>query len=157
MIHSHEHGSISIQKMSRHNLSEVVAIEAQTFSPCSQTDISRHFEPNNRLAFVACDFFKPSKPQLVGWCSVLIVHPEAELLKIAVSSNRLREGIGQILLSHLIKYLGINNYETLFLEVRSLNQSALKLYKKNGFLEVGCRKEYYVNPVDDALIFKKIL
>ena len=45
--------------------------------------------------------------------------------------------------------------EAVFLEVRSRNEAALRLYQKNGYIQVGVRPGYYSDPVDDALIFKK--
>ena len=42
--------------------------------------------------------------------------------------------------------------ERLFLEVRSRNIPARKLYTAYGFKEIGVRKNYYKNPQDDAII-----
>ena len=43
----------------------------------------------------------------------------------------------------------------LTLEVRASNEPAKQLYEKLGFLQVGCRKNYYRNPREDALILRK--
>lgn len=47
--------------------------------------------------------------------------------------------------------------KTLCLEVRVSNASAIALYQKLGFTEVGRRPRYYFHPTEDALIFKKKL
>ena len=45
--------------------------------------------------------------------------------------------------------------KALTLEVRDSNVPAIALYEKLGFLQVGCRKNYYHNPREDALILRK--
>jgi len=40
----------------------------------------------------------------------------------------------------------------IFLEVRPSNKTAVALYKKLGFQKLGLRKNYYHNPIEDAII-----
>lgn len=47
-----------------------------------------------------------------------------------------------------------NGIKSIFLEVRCDNEPAKKLYEKHGFSEVGRRRNYYTEPVCDALIYK---
>ena len=42
--------------------------------------------------------------------------------------------------------------EKIYLEVRSGNQRARAFYLKNGFTELGIRKNYYKNPTEDAIL-----
>lgn len=43
----------------------------------------------------------------------------------------------------------------IFLEVRASNTPAQALYKKWGFDIIGKRKQYYHEPVEDAIIMKR--
>ena len=43
----------------------------------------------------------------------------------------------------------------IFLEVRASNNAAQALYQKNGFNAIGHRKNYYHDPVEDAIIMKR--
>ena len=45
--------------------------------------------------------------------------------------------------------------EKIMLEVRESNISAIKLYEKNGFIEINRRKKYYGN--EDAIIMERNL
>ena len=42
--------------------------------------------------------------------------------------------------------------ERIFLEVRESNSPARNLYSAKGFKEIGIRKKYYRDPVEDAHI-----
>ncbi|MBL4580010.1 MAG: hypothetical protein JKY05_06120 [SAR324 cluster bacterium] len=49
------------------------------------------------------------------------------------------------------------NLESLWLEVNSANKAATALYYKQGYQETGIRKNYFINPLGDALLLKKNL
>jgi [ribosomal protein S18]-alanine N-acetyltransferase len=92
---------------------------------------------------------------VLGWCCGRYAVPDAELLKIAVAPLQRRCGVGTALLLRLEDFFRERGCETLFLEVRAANTAAIGLYQKLGYMTVGCRKNYYSTPQDDALILKK--
>lgn len=72
-----------------------------------------------------------------------------DIYTIAVDENFKRHGIA----TKLIDYVKENyNYETITLEVRSKNEIAIKMYKKNNFEVINIRKKYYEN--DDAYVMQ---
>ena len=81
-----------------------------------------------------------------------IIPPEGEIYRIAVLPEYRRRGIGYRLLDYGMKTSRGAGLECAFLEVRSENIAAIKLYTAYGFTEVGRRKNYYRDPVDDAII-----
>lgn len=93
------------------------------------------------------------KNNLVGYVVVTHAGGDAELLNIAVSPKFQRKGIGSVLLQHAISCVA-GHADMLFLEVRVSNRKAIELYSKEGFFEVGHRKNYYptVNGHEDALL-----
>jgi ribosomal-protein-alanine N-acetyltransferase len=90
---------------------------------------------------------------LVGYVVVTHAGGDAELLNIAVSPKFQRKGIGSSLLQHAINCV-IGHADMLFLEVRVSNRKAIELYSKEGFFELGNRKNYYptTNGHEDALL-----
>jgi ribosomal-protein-alanine N-acetyltransferase len=56
------------------------------------------------------------------------------------------------MLEELITQAKARGISSLTLEVRKSNMSAIILYKKLGFTEAGIRKEFYTNPIEDAII-----
>ncbi len=77
-----------------------------------------------------------------------------EINNIAVCIRERRKGIAESLLSFLKTFAARESVTEIFLEVRSQNSGAVKLYEKFGFKFSGIRKGYYNNPKDDAWMFR---
>ncbi len=75
---------------------------------------------------------------------------ESEILNLAVAPERRRQGIGGALVR-----TACEQPADLFLEVRSSNRGGIAFYRRCGFLEAGCRKGYYRNPPEDAIVMKR--
>lgn len=135
----------------------VESLEQQTFSPWSLRSLLEELKQDRGVVLVAENHLAQHPPVIVGWCACRYFIPEAELLKISVSERARRSGVATALLNRLTHYLSQRSIEILFLEVRSKNQNALKLYSKSGFLKIGERSAYYTNPTDSALLLQKIL
>lgn len=78
--------------------------------------------------------------------------PEAEVLTVAVSRKERGRGLGGALLDELLARAREGGAEDVFLEVRSRDPIAQKLYSGRGFAAVGLRKGYYGD--DDALVMR---
>ena len=76
---------------------------------------------------------------------------EAELLRIGVMEKFRRTGLAASLLKRMFSNLSKMEISEVFLEVNE-NNPAVKFYNKNGFTEIGCRKNYYGN--ENAIIMK---
>lgn len=92
--------------------------------------------------------------KLVGFAILSIAVDEAEILNIAIAKGCQRQGLGRRLLQHLIEIAQQQGVRKVFLEVRTSNIPALKLYLQQGFKEIGIRKDYYANLMgrEDAII-----
>jgi len=98
-----------------------------------------------------------SPPDLVGFYLSLLMCPEMELLKIAVSVEHRRKGLGQFLLDSCLATGKRAGCRLCFLEVRDTNRNAIRLYLRNDFKLVEVRKSYYQNPPGDALVMRREL
>ena len=79
---------------------------------------------------------------VVGFALGRIVRDEAELLLLAVHRSSQGKGVGQMLLDRFGAVAASKGAEQLHLEVREGNQ-AVRLYSRNGYREVGRRRNYY--------------
>ncbi len=95
--------------------------------------------------------------KVVGYCLYQVMFETAEILRIGTLPQQQRQGIGTQLLIFLVAELQQNHLETnsLLLEVRADNLPAIKLYQKQGFQQIDCRKNYYQDV--DGLIMQKQL
>lgn len=135
------------------DLEPVVSIERESPSPWTPAQVLEELDNTASLVFVADD----GTGTVRGWCCCRVLEGEAELLKIAVSSESRRIGIGRKLLDALCSCLVSRGVSELFLEVRSHNRSAIALYNIIGFQQVGLRAGYYSDPKDDAMLLKLVL
>ena len=94
----------------------------------------------------------PSAHFILGYALMRQVGDGGELLKIAVEKTSRGCGVGGLLMSAVLGHAAEKKYTSVFLEVRKSNTDALRLYKKHGFKEMRIRKDYYTDPIEDAVI-----
>ena len=82
---------------------------------------------------------------------------EGELLQIAVDKDARRRGIADALIAAAIENGAEQDLISMFLEVRESNAAAIALYGKHGFKPVRKRKDYYGDPVEDAVVMVRDL
>jgi ribosomal-protein-alanine N-acetyltransferase len=95
--------------------------------------------------------------EAVGFAMARTVAQEAELLLLAVKSNRRNEGVGRLLLDAFMERALARGARRLHLEVREGNH-AVNLYRRAGFTQVGRRRNYYSGrdgQIYDALTFAR--
>jgi len=92
--------------------------------------------------------------QTVGFLVAHQLRPEWELENIVVSGSEQRKGLGKRLLSAFIARVKRAAGASILLEVRESNVAARALYEKSGFSQVGARKSYYQNPLEDAILYR---
>lgn len=100
-------------------------------------------------------FTAEEEGKVVAYVIGRLIAPEGEIYRIAVRQDKRNRGIGYRLLDYSVKTSRGKGLESLFLEVRSRNIPAIRLYEAYGFKRVGLRKGYYKNPEDDAVIMLK--
>ena len=123
-------------------------MEAEYFSdPWQRKDVLSYICSSDGMCFVATD-----GGDVIAYVLGRIIPPEGEIYRVAVKKEKRQRGIGYRLLSFALKTERGRGLETTFLEVRSKNIAARRLYTAHGFKELSIRKNYYKNPDDDAVI-----
>jgi ribosomal-protein-alanine N-acetyltransferase len=90
--------------------------------------------------------------EISGFILVRTVADEMEILNFAVDPEARRQRIGSGLLSRAIEEARQVGVEQIHLEVRESNAGARRFYLSAGFTEHGRRKNYYSQPVEDAVL-----
>ena len=140
-----------ITNMREQHVSQVAELEKLCFSdPWSESSVAS--ELNNQLALwlVAED-----NGRVAGYVGSQTVLGESDMMNVAVHPDYRKQGIATTLIVGLVEELRKRESRCLTLEVRASNENAISLYRKLEFQQVGCRKNYYRNPKEDALILRK--
>ena len=98
-----------------------------------------------------------NEEDLIGYIIFHVSEDFTDIYKIFIRDNDKRKGYATDLLNKVIEIAKRYNSKKIMIEVRSKNINAINFYKKNGFEQISIRKDYYKNPVDDALIFERSL
>ena len=129
----------------------IAALEAECFPDAwGERDIVDLISTEGAMCFSALD-----GDEVVAYFLGRLIAPEGELYRIAVSPRKRQRGVGYRLLDYAYKTSRGRGLESMFLEVRSANTAAIKLYLAYGFEKIGLRRGYYKNPTDDAIIMLK--
>lgn len=83
---------------------------------------------------------------------------EAHLLNICVHPDWQHRGFGSLLLEYTINHVVRQGNRAMFLEVRTSNTRAAKLYKNRGFKVIGSRRAYYQagDGREDAIVMRLV-
>ena len=84
------------------------------------------------------------------------MYERAELIQINVVESKQNNGIASKLIKYMIDDCINNSVNSITLEVRVDNSSAIHLYEKFGFVEIGKRVGYYKG-IDAILMEKKLI
>jgi ribosomal-protein-alanine N-acetyltransferase len=95
-----------------------------------------------------------SSDEPVGYVVAWFVVDEAEIANVAIAPERRGEGLGGRLLDETLSAARLAGVTDAFLEVRTSNTAARRLYASRGFVEVGRRRGYYTRPPEDALVMR---
>lgn len=131
------------------HLGDILLMEQQCFSvPWTHEQLMAQLSDFMHIFLAAED----ENGRAVGYAGLMYVLDEGYISNVAVSPDRRREGIADMLLTELYERAKAKKLSFLTLEVRESNIPAQSLYKKHGYTEVGRRKAYYSRPKEDAVL-----
>lgn len=131
------------------HLDDILLMEQQCFSvPWTHEQLMAQLSDFMHIFLAAED----ENGRAVGYAGLMYVLDEGYISNVAVSPDRRREGIADMLLTELYARAKAKKLSFLTLEVRESNIPAQNLYKKHGYTEVGRRKAYYSRPKEDAVL-----
>ena len=94
--------------------------------------------------------------QLVGYASFRYVGKQGDVNTVAVASDQQGKGIGTALMDWLESQAVLRNVREIFLEVRSDNEAAIKMYATRGYERIYIRRNYYGNTIDANIMRKRV-
>ena len=91
---------------------------------------------------------------LIGFVGMQVVLDEATITNIVIHTGFQGKGLAQRLWQMACYDLGLQEVATVFLEVREFNHRAQQLYEILGFECYHRRRDYYTDPLEDALLYR---
>ncbi|MDO4166034.1 MAG: ribosomal protein S18-alanine N-acetyltransferase [Eubacteriales bacterium] len=139
-----------IRTMQEADLKQIVALEQQIFSrPWSEQSFRSALDRQDTIYLVY-----ETEGVIQGYLGIWCAGGDGDLCNMAVDARARRCGIAAGLLETGIHQCGKRGVQRIVLEVRTSNEPARRLYAQYGFEEIGIRKRYYTEPVEDAVLME---
>ena len=140
---------IKIEKMNLDHFNEIKKVLISEFDDFwNENLLKEELENENSKYIVAI-----KNNEIVGFAGVKYNFDNCvEVMNIVTRKNKRRNGIGKILIDNIKKIAKEFCVEKICLEVNEKNLPAINLYQKNGFKQVGVRKQYYDGKFDAILM-----
>lgn len=138
----------SVRAMQIKDADAVSRLERQIFSrPWSRKGFIDALSLGNTIFLVA-----EEEGRILGYIGMYFSIDEGEITNVAVDPVERCRGVGAMLLDAIKKEAEHRFLARLILEVRVSNDTAIRLYERNGFMNCGIRKGFYEEPKEDAYI-----
>lgn len=144
---------IEIRELQKQDIDQISEIEKRCFSdPWSRESFEEVLTSPSFLCLVVL-----LDGKIAGYVVIIIAADECEIVNVATDISFRRQGIASKLLESVFALSKTNKVRAYYLEVRESNATAKGLYSKYGFVEIGIRKKYYKNPVEDAILMRRLI
>lgn len=140
--------TFTIRQMQPRDCGRVAYIDEQCIrNAWSKEDFDSLFQyMENHYLVAECEH------QIVGFVGLIQFVDSGDITHIAVLPEYRGNRIATALMKGMFLLAQKNGIESIHLEVRQSNQIAQKLYEQLGFERIHVRRQYYTNPVEDAVI-----
>lgn len=139
--------------MKKEDIDQVLAIEQASFAmPWSRNLFLSEFRSPliSTLMVVLAD--DPVSRKVIGYIVYWIVADEMHILNLASAPDQRRQGMAKRLVLSALKRAHEKGANRSFLEVRTSNVAAQRLYSNLGFTGTSVRRNYYDSPLEDAVV-----
>jgi ribosomal-protein-alanine N-acetyltransferase len=144
--------AIVIEAMRKEDIDQILAIEQASFTmPWSRNLFLSEFRSRNVSLLMVALREAPVR-SVCAYIVCWIVADEMHILNLAVQQDMRRQGIARKLVMAALKRAHERGAKRAFLEVRASNGAARRLYGSIGFSGTSVRRDYYDEPLEDAVI-----
>jgi [ribosomal protein S18]-alanine N-acetyltransferase len=137
------------------DLDGILALEQDGFAPAeqwSQALWADELAAPDHLVLTNAD----PDGQLVGVANFAVVDDMADLQRVVVHSRARGRGIGASLVRAGLEWAEALGANRMLLEVRTDNLSAVSLYRRLGFDQISCRRDYYGPGLDASVMLRPL-
>ena len=142
---------ITVDEMTADTAKDVAALEAICFSDPWPLESFINTLSNGYAQYYVCY----TDSCFVGYIGMYNLIDEVSVINVAVDPAYRGTGYGKMLMDRAEEYAVSHGCPAITLEVRQSNAPARRLYEKCGYTEYGIQKNYYTNPKEDAVLYRK--
>lgn len=142
---------VRMLSMTETDLDQVLQIERVSFSSPWRRE---HFLFEIRNNPRAVSSVVKKKNLVMAYSCVWHLYDELKINNIAVHPDCRNCGLGRWLLLSVLGQASSRGCRVAKLEVRPSNRAAIRLYRSEGFIEIGRRKGYYQQENEDAILME---
>lgn len=140
----------SVVSVEYRHIKRIAALERVSFStPWSEEALLDAFSHGTKF------FVAEKDDKVLGYIGISCILDEGYITNVAVFPEYKNKGVGTALLNRVISLKDELPLSFISLEVRESNATAIRLYEKFGFKTEGFRRNFYTNPLENALIMTK--
>lgn len=140
----------TVKPVEREHIKQIAVLEKICFSePWSENVILEAFTNGTKFYIAEKD------KKVLGYVGISCVLDEGYITNVAVFPEERKKGVATALLKRLFDLAKELDLSFISLEVRESNLSAISLYEKMGFSKEGVRKNFYRDPLENAIIMTK--
>jgi ribosomal-protein-alanine N-acetyltransferase len=141
----------SVERMvPERDLDEIVELERISFVNPWTRDMFRWELENSDVSHIYV--LRQEGHGVLGFCSCWLIFDELHINNVAIRPEWRGRGAATVLLERVFEDTARRGARRATLEVRQSNAPARRLYERLGFRAGGVRKDYYRNPIEDALV-----
>lgn len=140
--------NLNISKMTLDDLNSIKDVLISDFDDFWNYNILKEELQNENSKYLVAKI----NSNIVGFAGIKLILDEADIMNIVVRKDMRNQGIGTSLLKNLIKLCSEFDVKRINLEVSSDNFTAIHLYERFGFKQVGNRNDYYSSGSDAILM-----
>lgn len=150
-----------IRPMVEGDLEQVMLIENEAFvAPWRKQDLLYELHDNPINVIYVMEIEENDKKKIVGFIDFMVTFSSSTISQIAIAEEYRRRGYAKILLNSMLRHLKDgypDEVETITLEVRKHNASAIAFYERNGFEAVLIKPHYYDNGDDAIYMIRRLI
>jgi ribosomal-protein-alanine N-acetyltransferase len=147
---------LAIQPMREADVATVQEIERQIFStPWPKNAYFRELSSRSSAHYIVLRRGTQTvgdEDELIGYAGMWKMYDEAHVTTIGVRRDLQHHGYGRILFAGLVQAAYDMGAKWVTLEVRTSNESAMRMYESFGFKVIGRRRGYYTDNGEDAIV-----
>lgn len=144
------------RRMEEDDLPDVLKIENLSYSKPWNVSSFKGEIDNRPISNAYVIVYRPLN-KVIGYIIYWHVEKEIQISNIAVSPDFRMMGIAEAVIRQVIVQIKKEGAGFVLLEVRPSNYAARSLYNKLGFKVLGIRRNYYIDPREDAMLMGKSL